>query len=139
MKTISWISCSMRYGILFVVSFLMWPHAATACDFCSSSTVLSTQRAICFEAIFDDRIERLKQSGRGFVQVDLDSCDTTTSSGNRGTAGEVFSDRSEAYAEGALLILTEIQMYCLRNSVEELRESLDPELLVEITQDCALN
>ena len=124
----------------YVLAALMLPGGALACDFCSTSTVLSQERGACFTEIFEDRMARLEQSNRGFVQVDLDSClDQAGNDDTRSSVGTSLNDRSAAYAQGGKLFLTGNQMSCLQSIILQLDGQLDPEKLVEIPSECPNN
>lgn len=113
------------------------PTPALACDFCSSSAVMTSERALCFEQIVEERLRRLRLSGRGFVQVDLDSCAKAQGSEyTRSTVGTGLNDPSLAYAEGANLFLEEGQISCLRAMIANAASEFDPELLVQLPSDC---
>ncbi|WP_143534352.1 hypothetical protein [Roseovarius albus] len=117
--------------------FILFSNATLACEFCSTSAVVDERRAQCFSEIFDDRMERLQRSDRGFIQIDLDSCDAGNGDDSAARAvGTALDDPSGAYAEGGNLILSEQQMVCLQAMIVDKSGALDPGLLIVVPNEC---
>ena len=121
--------------ITFAILLFVFPNSGYACEFCSGSAILDDIRAQCFLTNFDERLQKLEKSSRGFVKVDLDECSGEALVATRGLAA-LIPDRSEVDGNGGRLFLDRARMLCLKEMIELADGHFDPAALVTIQATC---
>lgn len=112
---------------------LLHGSAAYACDFCSPVVFLDQERASCFISIYDTRLEKLVQSKRGFVEIDLDGCNGQHEPRSKSV---VQSPGDPDFADGAKIYLDKNGMKCLRDTIQSEPGSFDPNRVLKLSTLC---
>lgn len=119
---------------IFLTSFIFTAAAsAQACEFCTPVVFLNDARAACFLNIYAERLERLTQNGRGFVEVDLESCITGGAARKKSV---VQSPRDPDFDGGARIYLDAFHMACIRQIILDSPDEFDPQRTLALTDLC---
>lgn len=110
-------------------------HASEVCDFCTPSVTLNEERAKCFLAIYNNRLEKLYSSNVGFVRVNFGECSGRKTSGSKGVVDPGGTIPNEISAS-EIVFLDETGLKCLKNTIDTDKTGFTPTKELQLDVIC---